>query len=295
MGGDGLTNRRFFYIQQTILLAAILGFILITGCMPAWEETPADMEAEPFGHEEGEGFPEEVDDPFDRDTDEKISDESEPLPEKEAAGEIEPAEDLRHLDNGDLRVISDGDYLFALVTKETTLKSDYAPSDLKPVPAYMNPSYYMLIRKVALEPLRSLWYAAEAEGIILSIRSAYRCYNTQHNLFEDYAARHGKEEANRFSARPGQSEHQLGTTVDFGGTDVDFTAEFANTDQGRWLAENAHLFGFALSYPEGKEDITGYIFEPWHYRYIGIDAAREWFNSGKTLKEFLKTKPQSFE
>ncbi|MGM0688932.1 MAG: M15 family metallopeptidase [Bacillota bacterium] len=194
----------------------------------------------------------------------------------------------------DYKVISDGDYLLALVTKETTLRSDYVPYDLQPVPAYMNPSYNMKLREEALEYLTALWDAADADGVTVSIRSAYRSYSTQKSLFQDYASRHGEEKANRFSARPGQSEHQLGTTVDFGGTAVDFTAAFAQTEQGEWLAENAYKYGFAMSYPQGKEHITGYIFEPWHYRYIGIDAAREWKESGKTLKEYLESKPQSY-
>lgn len=195
----------------------------------------------------------------------------------------------------DLKVISDGDYLLALVTKETTLKPDYAPSDLRPVPSYMYPSRELYLRREALEHLEQLWHAAGADGVVLHIRSAYRSYSYQESLFRHYAEKHGAEQANRFSARSGQSEHQLGTAVDFGGTDVDFSAEFANTEQGRWLAENAHRFGFVLSYPEGKEHITGYIFEPWHYRYIGVEAAAGWKASGKTLQEFLETKPQFFE
>lgn len=193
-----------------------------------------------------------------------------------------------------LKVIAEGNYYLALVTKETTLKSDYVPSDLQQVPSFMNPYYDMQLREEALNNLKYLFYFTHKYGISLSIRSAYRSYATQKGLFEDYAIRYGKEEANRFSAKPGQSEHQLGTTVDFGGTDVDFTAEFANTDQGRWLAKNAHRFGFAMSYPEGMEDVTGYIFEPWHYRYIGEEAL-EWKRSGMTLKEYLETKPQEYE
>ncbi|NLA46732.1 MAG: M15 family metallopeptidase, partial [Firmicutes bacterium] len=104
-----------------------------------------------------------------------------------------------------------------------------------------------------------------------------------------------EEAANRFSARPGQSEHQLGTTVDFGGTSADWTTGFANTKQGKWLLNNAHLYGFALSYPEGKESVTGYIYEPWHFRYIGVAVAKEWKESGLVLCEFLKTKPQYFD
>ncbi len=191
-------------------------------------------------------------------------------------------------------IIRDGDYLLALVTKETTLKSNYSPGDLRQIPSHMNPSYEMYLRSEALEHLEKLYQAAEEDGVTLSIRSAYRSYETQKWTFQDYASRHGEEEANRFSARPGQSEHQLGTTVDFGGTAYDWSPEFANTEQGRWLAENAYKYGFAMSYPEGKEHITGYIFEPWHYRYIGVDEAVAWKESGKTLREYLEIKPQKF-
>lgn len=194
-----------------------------------------------------------------------------------------------------LLVIADGDYLLALVVKDTTLKSDYVPPDLQPVPAHMKPAYSMQLRAKALEHLEKLYQAAAGDGVELAIRSAYRSYSTQKGLFEDYASRYGEEEANRFSARPGQSEHQLGTAVDFGGTAVDFKAAYGETPQGQWLAENAWRFGFALSYPAGKEHITGYIFEPWHYRYIGVAAAAEWKNSGKTLKGFLESKPQFYE
>jgi len=194
-----------------------------------------------------------------------------------------------------LEVVSDGDYLLALVIKETTLKPGYQPADLEAVPSYMNPSYQMYLRAEALEHLENLWNAAKEEGVTLSIRSAYRSYETQKQLFKDYASRHGEEEASRFSARPGQSEHQLGTAVDFGGTEADFTARFGETEQGRWLANNAPKYGFVKSYPQGKEHITGYIHKPWHYRYIGIDKAMEWEESGLTLKEYLKKRPQEFE
>ncbi len=189
----------------------------------------------------------------------------------------------------ELPVIKDGHDLFAPVSKETTLRSDFVPRDLVWIPGYMNPSYAMQVRQEAFPMLEQLWRAAEADGVILSIRSAYRSYSVQKGLFRDYAQRYGEAEANRFSARPGQSEHQLGTAIDFGGTAVDFKAAFGQTPQGMWLAENAHRYGFALSYPEGKEHVTGYIFEPWHYRYIGVEAAWRWKESGLTLKEFLET------
>jgi len=194
-----------------------------------------------------------------------------------------------------LKVVSDGNYPLALVTKETMLKSSYAPTDLQRIPDYMYPARELWLREEALRKLEQLWQAASDEGVTLTIISAYRSYDYQKTLFQNYANSYGEEAANRFSARPGQSEHQLGTTVDFGGTTVDLKAAYADTEQGRWLAENAYKYGFAMSYPKGKEDITGYIFEPWHYRYIGLEAAAEWYLSSLSLKEFLEQKPQYFD
>ncbi len=259
-------------------------------------ETTEDVDLYP--EEDAEDDPidkaEEAADPF-----EGREDEDEPGEDRESeraeentveTPEVEPAEVEE-----DLKVISDGDYLLALVTKETTLKRSYEPGDLEPIPSFMNPSYPMRLRSDALRQLEKLWEAAQEDGIILSIRSAYRGYETQKQLFKDYVSRHGEEEANRFSARPGQSEHQLGTAVDFGGTEADFTERFGQTEQGRWLAENAHKYGFVKSYPQGKEQVTGYIYEPWHFRYIGVEHAREWKESGLTLTEYLKQQPQAFE
>lgn len=190
----------------------------------------------------------------------------------------------------ELIVIEDGNDLLAPVNKKTTLRADYEPEDLKAIPEYMNPDRNMQLRETALRKLVALWHAAEFDGVKLKVISAYRSYDYQRDLFQRYSDNYGPEEANRFSARAGQSEHQLGTTVDFGGTAHDLTAAFADTDQGLWLADNAHLFGFVMSYPEGVEEITGYIYEPWHYRYIGVEAALDFKRSGLTLTEYLNQK-----
>jgi len=241
----------------------------------------------------------EISDPFEeREENDQEAPEDEDQVGDEAQAESAESAAVPGQESGDwedLKVISDGDYLLALVTKETTLKRNYVPTDLEAVPARLNPYYPMQLRSEALRHLEKLWEAARDDGVALSIRSAYRSYQTQKELFRDYVSRHGEAEANRFSARPGQSEHQLGTTVDFGGTGADFTAAFADTKQGRWLVANAHRYGFAKSYPAGKEHITGYIYEPWHYRYIGVERAGEWKASGLTLKEYLQQQPQQYE
>lgn len=188
--------------------------------------------------------------------------------------------------------IKDGNYLLALVTKETYL-GRYAPGDLVRIPAYLS-SREMSLRKEANEHLIKMYNAARLDGVTLTAVSAYRSYDYQKQLFESNVRRFGEKEANRSSARPGQSEHQLGTTVDFGGTGADWTSRFANTAAGRWLRDNAYRYGFVMSYPPNSEHITGYVYEPWHFRYIGIDSAGEWKKSGLVLSEFLKTNPQYY-
>ena len=303
--------------KHKVVFALMFIALLFMGAVYLWLKVPElmssyfdlaaigeenDSEALPEGIIEDEAKEiQEVNDPFAEVEKEETPDEdlSEP---KELNGQesnnnqtLEPSESGITGHNNDLKVIADGDYYLALVTKETTLKSNYKPTNLEAIPAYMNPSYPMLLRKEALDHLEKLWAAAKKDGIELSVRSAYRSYETQEQIFNDYVSQYGAEEANRFSARPGQSEHQLGTTVDFGGTEVDFKAQFGQTPQGRWLAQNAHYYGFAKSYPQGKEYITGYIYEPWHFRYIGIDHARQWKRSGLTLKEYLEKQSQKFE
>lgn len=300
-------------ILRLLLVIAIILIIsagIIFGCLTDRDPLPAIITDDESTAEQGEDLPvfEDSEGSIDDETADDLEDQQDEEADEEDQGQVsESGEETMGssssagdgesgFDRDNLKVITDGDYLLALVSKETTLKSDYRPSDLRQIPSYMKPSYTMYLRSEALAKLEQLWAAAEADGVnLLGIRSAYRSYSTQDSLFSDYASRHGEAQANRFSARPGQSEHQLGTTVDFGGTSVDFQAAYADTEQGRWLADNAYRFGFVMSYPAGKEHITGYIFEPWHYRYIGVSAAMEWKQSGKTLKEFLETKPQTFQ
>jgi D-alanyl-D-alanine carboxypeptidase len=196
---------------------------------------------------------------------------------------------------GQVLQIADGNYLLALVTKQTTL-GQYAPTDLLQIPGEMihpqQRQWQYFLRREAVEQLLKMWEDARVQGITLQVISAYRSYEVQGQLFRDYASRHGEEEANTFSAKPGYSEHQLGTAVDFGGTSVDKTPAFGETTPGRWLAENACKYGFVMSYPPDSEAITGYIYEPWHFRYIGVENARRWKQSGKVLCEFLAEQPQ---
>lgn len=191
--------------------------------------------------------------------------------------------------------IDDGNYLWALVNKDTNL-GGYEPTDLVNIKKDMlkYPQWRYELREEAFKHLEEMWENAKEDGIEIYVASAYRSYGTQKITFMGYAKNHGEEEANRFSARAGESEHQLGTAVDFVSHRQGKLAQFEGTPAAIWLEENAHNYGFAMSYPEGMEHITGYVYEPWHYRYIGIEAAQQWKQSGLTLVEYLMTKPQNF-
>ncbi len=140
-----------------------------------------------------------------------------------------------------------------------------------------------------LPDLLALLEAAAAEGHRLAVVSSYRSYGTQRDTFQYHVDTYGLEQAERVSARPGHSEHQLGTTVDFSSAAVGYelVAAFGGTSEGRWLAARAHEFGFVMSYPPGLESVTGYVYEPWHFRWVGRETATAVRASGLTLGEFL--------
>lgn len=141
-----------------------------------------------------------------------------------------------------------------------------------------------------LEAFNQMKSDAKEEGIILNIRSGFRSYETQETLYNNYIARDGLEKASRYSAKPGYSEHQTGLAIDI--TTEDTTTSigdwFNDTKQAEWLYNNAYKYGFILRYPKGKEHITGYKYESWHYRYVGIEHSKNFAMNDLTLEEYLK-------
>lgn len=125
--------------------------------------------------------------------------------------------------------------------------------------------------------------AAANQGLDIYFSSGFRSYETQVRIYGSYVDSYGKESADTFSSRPGYSEHQTGLAIDVNTIDD----SFAGTPEAEWLAKHAHEYGFIIRYPKGKESITGYKYEPWHIRYLGVEKATEVYNSGLTLEEFL--------
>jgi D-alanyl-D-alanine carboxypeptidase len=176
------------------------------------------------------------------------------------------------------------------VGKQRALAASCAPNDLTRLPASMS---YVVdtpieLRQEAAAAVRQLFEAARNEGLHLVVRSAYRSYEQQVRTFEANVRAFGLEYANRTSARAGHSEHQLGTAADVTSASNAYGLEgFERTAESRWLAANVVNYGFVISYPDGKEAITGYLYEPWHIRYVGREVAAAIAASGLTPIEFL--------
>jgi D-alanyl-D-alanine carboxypeptidase len=167
------------------------------------------------------------------------------------------------------------------------LGRDYVPANLVPV-ARAGFRSDDRVRRVVLADLAALRRAAEAAGAAVEVLSAYRSYEAQAALFAAKAAELGTELASLYVARPGHSEHQLGTTLDFVGRgETGLSVHWASTPAGRWMKGNAWRYGFVMSYPEGKRAVTCYAYEPWHYRYLGRDLAARIHASGLTTREYL--------
>ena len=171
--------------------------------------------------------------------------------------------------------------LFYLVDKKHFLSSDYVPKNLIPLKEnslYKISKKNLSLRKEAEEALKELSRSALNDGISLTVSSTYRSYEYQDSLFSYWVKVDGLEEAERESARPGTSQHQAGCAIDFGNIED----SFINTKEGIWLSENAHKYGWSLSFPKGYEDVTGYRWECWHYRYLGktfLQIQQKWFNN----------------
>lgn len=177
-----------------------------------------------------------------------------------------------------------------LIDKTHTVSADYVPKNL--VPLKQNNHFNinrndLSLRADALVSLNKMADAARAQGITLLVSSTYRSYSYQERLFNRWVAIDGLEEAERESARAGTSQHQLGTAIDFGS----ITDDFDTTKMGKWMYKNAGTYGWSLSFPKNYEDVTGYRWECWHFRYIGKKAVQlqnKWFAGVQQyMTEFL--------
>lgn len=169
-----------------------------------------------------------------------------------------------------------------IVNKTYNLPSDYVPND--PYEQITGNRGINNINKEVMEAFKLMQSDATSIGLNIYISSGYRGYTNQESLYNNYVTQDGKEAADTYSARPGYSEHQSGMCFDLNTIDD----SFANTSEGKWVNENAYLYGFIIRYPKGKEEETGYRYESWHLRYIGKDLAKKLYNNGDwiTVEEY---------
>ena len=194
-------------------------------------------------------------------------------------GEAEPAEDDTEMEDAVVTGTTDKGYKIyekdgctyidgiLMASKTFTLPEDYAPG----------------WEPVAEEAFNRLSDDAAKEGLDIYASSTFRSYEDQDRIYNNYVSRDGQEAADTYSSRPGHSDHQTGLAIDVNTIDD----AFGYTAESDWLAAHAHEYGFIIRYPEGKADITGYQYEPWHIRYIGVEKATEVYESGLSLEEFL--------
>jgi D-alanyl-D-alanine carboxypeptidase len=178
---------------------------------------------------------------------------------------------------------TDPNSIWVIVNKKHPLQPiNYAPTDLTSV------GNNQVMRVEAAQALSNMFAGAKAAGTALQADSAYRSYPTQVSVYNAEVKAYGQARADSESARPGYSEHQTGLAVDIGGDGCHIADCFATTTSGKWAAANAYKYGFILRYPADKVTVTGYRYEPWHFRYVGVSLATEMHNQGiETLEEFF--------
>ena len=215
--------------------------------------------------------------------------------EEENEAQIKVDKHIAAIEEGTgLHIVDNPESTKVYVNKQRKIPAEYTLNDLV-VPdvahyaAKDDPKRQM--RQVAADALELLFADAKEQGIDLIAVSGFRSYSRQKTIYEYNVQKKGQEDADKYSAKPGTSEHQTGLAMDVGSANETAATlleeSFKQTNEGAWLAENAHNFGFIIRYPKGKSDITGYNYEPWHIRYIGKEIATEIYNKGITLEEYF--------
>lgn len=270
-------------MKKTLLSTICLSFLL-TGC-----NSMLIQQQEPITNDQNQREPFQIETP--------PQENNEPIIE-------EPADQALTIDknllnetievNGKQQIVNVTNYV-AMVNKEVGLPESYIPEDLV-IPnvlfSFGNQDIEKAyIRQEAATALENLFNDAKVENISLFAVSGYRSYSRQKAIYQNEVAVSGEEWANKSVAVPGFSEHQTGLAMDVSAQSVGFTLteDFGQTTEGIWLAQNAHKYGFIIRYPEGKEQITGYRYEPWHIRYVGVDVATDIYENNLTLEEYYNT------
>jgi D-alanyl-D-alanine carboxypeptidase len=182
-----------------------------------------------------------------------------------------------------------------LINKENSVNKDYKADDLTKINSSFvcsdRPDSTHYLRADAAIAFEKMIQAAKNDGFEIKMTTGYRSYSYQDVLYNSYVKKHGQKEADRFSAKAGTSEHHSGLAADLSAASVNWklTQDFGESEEGNWIAEHCAEYGFILRYPkDNSEERTGYIYEPWHVRYVSVPVAKEIMNEGLVLEEYLK-------
>lgn len=253
-------------MKRSLIVATILASLILSGCAKDVPSIPVSADTQPQS-EGTTAAPSTVVIAVDETTSVITA---EPVPQAEDTPLYETSQESSTEQSQNGIVVKDGiTYVngILIANKTYSLPSDYNPG----------------IIPDAQDAFDEMQSAAAAEGLNIYISSGFRSYSYQDGLYNRYVERSGKVEADRYSARAGHSEHQTGLAFDLNTIDD----SFADTAEGKWVAKNCYKYGFIIRYPKGMESVTGYIYEPWHIRYLGKETAKSVYDSGLTLEEYL--------
>lgn len=272
-----------------LLSTLLIGSVLLTGCEEGGQgqQEGQSLNAPATGVTSQEVTPEGTDDNTDG-TDGENDTETDSVMALRAQSSLQSNIEQ----DGDRSVVTNAESVTAIVNKERSLPEGYEPDDLvEPnVPfSFDGPHEKRHLRKEAATALEELFAAAEEDGIELRAVSGYRSYKRQVSVYNSSVERNGEEYASRVSAKPGYSEHQTGLAIDVSSPSVGNVIEevFGDSEEGKWLEEHAPEYGFVIRYLKDREDVTGYVYEPWHIRYVGKELAPDIAESGLTLEEYF--------
>lgn len=280
-----------FYILLGILIAVILiilaVFLLGDRDQNAGSQLPDASQTGDSGETDVTDEPGDSEEPGDTDTP-ADTEEPDDVPDPGATSDSNQADRPQAPASTDVRTEDDGN-LFVLVNKQYAVSRDYYPTDMVDIDGSLSTNQNLKVKREAYDAYLSMLQDAKKEGLNFAICSAYRSYALQESLYNNSLAANGKEYTEKMFAYPGQSEHHTGYAIDVTSASMNWGLSQNYTDypDGAWITEHCSEYGFIIRYPKGKEDITGYMYEPWHIRYVGVDAAKEITRQGITLEEYL--------
>ena len=296
--------RKKAYMICFILILIVCAALVIGGCGVRQAMPPSGDDKNDAVEASGGG--ENVVDAQDTDQEKKPADSEKPSDSSGSAGTDEkPAASAPDKNEGpskgsdrsilgipdaiDIRAEDDGN-LLVIVNKYHAVSKDYKPKNLVTIDNRYGTWENMEMKDEAYKAYKKMYKDAADLGFNLKLCSAMRSYSTQKTLYENAVKNQGRKTANIRSAYPGRSEHHTGLAIDVTSASMGWglRQDFADYPDGQWIDDHCHEYGFIIRYPKGKTDITGYDYEPWHLRYVGVDAATYIMENGLTLEEYVE-------